>query len=87
METNTGEVVRQSQIRVCFITDTPDIQLPEEKRQLLVPTSEIDSAFPKGPRRLQYTDLQHQTFGDMDSLRFSIPSLCSIHLLLSPSIS
>ena len=32
---------RQGQVQVYFITNAPDIELPEEKRQLLVPTSKI----------------------------------------------
>lgn len=31
---------RQGQVQVYFNTNSPDIELPEEKRQLLVPTSE-----------------------------------------------
>jgi ribosome biogenesis protein YTM1 len=31
---------RQGQVQVHFITNSPDIELPEGKRQLLVPTSE-----------------------------------------------
>lgn len=30
---------RQDQVQVYFTTDSPDIELPEGKRQLLVPTS------------------------------------------------
>jgi len=30
---------RQGQVQVRFITNAPDIELPEGKRQLLVPTS------------------------------------------------
>lgn len=29
------------QVQVHFITESPDIELPEGKRQLLVPTSEL----------------------------------------------
>ena len=31
---------RQGQVQVHFVTNLPDIELPEGKRQLLVPTSE-----------------------------------------------
>jgi ribosome biogenesis protein YTM1 len=34
---------RQGQVQVHFITNSPDIELPEEKRQLLVPTSKQNS--------------------------------------------
>jgi hypothetical protein len=34
---------RQGQVQVHFITNSPDIELPEGKRQLLVPTSEQNS--------------------------------------------
>ena len=34
---------RQGQVQVHFITNSPDIELPEGKRQLLVPTSEYNS--------------------------------------------
>lgn len=33
------ESSRQGQVQVHFVTDSPDIELPEGKRQLLVPTS------------------------------------------------
>ena len=32
---------RKGQVQVHFITNAPDIELPEGKRQLLVPTSKI----------------------------------------------
>jgi ribosome biogenesis protein YTM1 len=34
---------RHGQVQVHFITNSPDIELPEGKRQLLVPTSEYNS--------------------------------------------
>lgn len=34
---------RQGQVQVHFITNSPDIELPEGKRQLLVPISEHKS--------------------------------------------
>lgn len=36
---------RQGQVQVRFITNVPDIELPEGKRQLLVPTSKITIAY------------------------------------------
>lgn len=35
----------QGQVQVYFITNAPDIELPEEKRQLLVPTSKIGMGY------------------------------------------
>ncbi|KAL3418207.1 WD domain-containing protein [Phlyctema vagabunda] len=39
MDTPMQDVGRQGQVQVHFITDSPDIELPEGKRQLLVPTN------------------------------------------------
>jgi hypothetical protein len=39
MSENTEFSARQGQVQVHFITNSEDIELPEEKRQLLVPTS------------------------------------------------
>ena len=36
---------RQGQVQVHFITNSPDIELPEGKRQLLVPTSKRSTTF------------------------------------------
>lgn len=36
-----AEPARQGNVQVHFITNSPDIELPEGKRQLLVPTSKI----------------------------------------------
>lgn len=40
-----ADTTRQGQIQVHFVTNSPDIELPEEKRQLLVPTSELYPPF------------------------------------------
>jgi ribosome biogenesis protein len=37
MDNELGNTVRQGQVQVHFVTDVPDIGLPEGKRQLLVP--------------------------------------------------
>jgi len=39
MADNGASSSRQGQVQVHFITNSPDIELPEGKRQLLVPTS------------------------------------------------
>lgn len=39
MADSTAGSSRDGQVQVHFITNSPDIELPEEKRQLLVPTS------------------------------------------------
>jgi len=36
---------RQGQVQVHLITNAPDIELPEDKRQLLVPTSKIEMGY------------------------------------------
>ena len=36
---NGGASDKTGQVQVYFVTDSPDIELPEGKRQLLVPTS------------------------------------------------
>ena len=39
MSTTVRDPARQSQVQVHFFTGAPDIELPEGKRQLLIPTS------------------------------------------------
>lgn len=44
---STEEIpTRQGQVQVHFITNSPDIELPEEKRQLLVPTGNAEPHLP-----------------------------------------
>jgi ribosome biogenesis protein YTM1 len=40
----TDAIVRQGNVQVYFVTISPDIELPEGKRQLLVPTSKDQSS-------------------------------------------
>jgi hypothetical protein len=73
MDSTMQDAPRQSQVKVHFITDAEDIQLPEGKRQLLVPTSTL--FWSRSPRLPLIFD---QTSADMASLRSSTPSLCWI---------
>jgi len=41
MADSTAESSRHGQVQVYFVTNSPDIELPEEKRKLLVPTSTL----------------------------------------------
>ncbi len=45
MSGDIGGAGRQGQVQVHFITNAPDIELPEGKRQLLVPTSRIQISY------------------------------------------
>ena len=48
----TDAGTRQGNVQVHFATNSPDIELPEGKRQLLVPTSKDRFAIPHCPRTL-----------------------------------
>lgn len=49
MDTEMADITagssRDGQVQVHFITNSPDIELPEEKRQLLVPTSKCRTGY------------------------------------------
>jgi hypothetical protein len=73
MDDAVVQSTQHGQVQVHFVTSFADIELPEAKRQLLVPTSKSN---PTIGIRHKLTDLQ--TYEDMGYLRFLTPNQCLI---------
>lgn len=75
MTDGVAQSSRQGQVQVYFTTSSAEVELelPEEKRQLLVPTSRISPG--QDSARLLIS-MPLQMFEDMAFPRSSTPSLC-----------